>query len=109
VASLRKPLEEIFEADPDAYWDTEANQMVSELGESSPRVRIVPLYNPNQSLQGRDEYVFNNFARIFLDGGGGIYDDPNDFAIYARFMGVVTSGSGGPSQGTLVRYLRLVE
>ena len=118
-ASLRKPLTDIFDADPSAYWDDGANELVSGFDNpmDSPRVRVVPLWDPNQSIQGRSTYQFNNFAYIFLEGGGGTGYLPggqtggakNDFAIYSRFMGMVPGGSGGPSTGTLVKYLRLVE
>jgi hypothetical protein len=117
MSSLSTPLKDVFDADPTAYWNEATNELVSPLGMDSPRVRIVPLWEPGQALSGRSDYQFNNFAYIFLEGGGGTGYLPggqtggkkNDFALYARFMGMVPGGSGGSATGTLVKYLRLVE
>jgi hypothetical protein len=117
ISSISKPLKDVFDADPTAYWDEGTNQLVSPLGMESPRVRIVPLWSPDQALLGRSDYQFNNFAYIFLEGGGGTGylpggetgGDKHDFSLYARFMGMIPGGSGGTSTGTLVKYLRLVE
>jgi hypothetical protein len=98
--------------DPDAEWNDDTGEVVCNGNCSwddwrdSPRTRIVPLWSPEQALQGQGEIIFNNFARIFLEGGG---TEPPDFAIYARFVGAVSGGPEGPETGTLVRYLRLVE
>jgi hypothetical protein len=107
IASIKDSLMVLMAQDPDAKW--EDGQIVDSDWDDpydSPRTRIVPLWSPQQALQGQGEIFFNNFARIFLEGGG---TEPPDFAIYARFVGAVSGGPEGPETGTLVRYLRLVE
>lgn len=107
IASIRQEMEEIMAADPDAEWrDGEVYTPDYEDPFDSPRVRIVPLWAPGQDLQGHSTVEFNNFARIFIEGGAG---QGNDFAIYARFVGRIAGGPEGPETGPLVRYLRLVE
>ncbi|MBT8397270.1 MAG: Tad domain-containing protein [Gemmatimonadetes bacterium] len=107
VASIKDELEQIMAMDPDATWDSGTQTVDSQYGDESPRVRIVPLWDPDMfDLQGASTFRFNNMAKIFIEGGG---TDPNDFAVYARFMGFVESGGGGSETGTLIKYLRLVE
>ena len=108
IASIKDDMKALMNLDPNAKWDAVNKQIVDSdfPGESSPRVRIVPLWDPHQELQGKTTFEFNNFAKIFIEGGG---TEPPDFPIYARFMGVITGGSAGPNTGSLVKYLRLVE
>lgn len=107
IASIKDELIELMDMDPGAEWSN--GEIVGSSYDDpfdSPRVRIVPLWSPDQELQGQSEITFNNFARIFIEGGG---TDPPDFAIYARFVGAISGGPAGPETGPLVRYLRLVE
>jgi hypothetical protein len=110
VASIKDPLEDLMALDPDAEWDQTTKSVINSNAanwEDSPRVRIVPLWSPaDYSLQGRSTFQFNNMAKIFIEGGG---TNPPDFAIYARFLGMVDEGSGGTETGSLIKYLRLVE
>jgi hypothetical protein len=112
IASIKDSLLVLMNQDPDAEWNDDTGEVVCNGNWSwddwrdSPRTRIVPLWSPQQALQGQGEIFFNNFARIFLEEGG---TEPPDFAIRARFVGAVTGGPEGPETGTLVRYLRLVE
>jgi len=110
VASIKDELEEIMDSDPLATWDQASESVISsnaENWEDSPRVRIVPLWSPSDNyLQGHTTIEFNNMAKIFLEGGG---TNPPDFAVYARFLGMVDGGGGGTTTGSLIKYLRLVE
>lgn len=128
VASVKDSLQSVIDRDPDAYWDESclggagcikgsntADPSLSDQEnhlravENSPRVKIVAVYGPDQYLQGMtDNVVFNNFMKVFLDGGG---LQPPDFAIYVRYIGPV-AGSGGEDPGaggSLNLVLRLVE
>jgi hypothetical protein len=116
-------LAEQLDEDPNAFWDETCNCIRgSKYGTTgdeqadhdaavanSERVRIVALFSPEQipSLQGSSDLSINNFAKIFLEGGG----EPGDFAVYARFLGPVSGNGGGEESetGSLIRYLRLVE
>ncbi len=116
-AALKDAMEDLLASDRDAYWDEDCNCIEgSRWGDhdaavaKSGRVRVLPIWDPNQGadLHGRDQLEFNNFARVFVEGGG---VDPPAFQIYGRFMGRV-SGSGPPPDGgggTLISYLRLVQ
>jgi hypothetical protein len=78
--------------------------------ESSPRIIKVALMDPGQiSRSGMQSIQFNNFALLFLEGfdGGG-----NQAPLMARFMFFADGsgeGSAGPTQGSLVKFLQLVE
>lgn len=101
-----------------AYWDTSTNTVVgSALGTgwlSSPRVKIVPLYSPDQIALitgGNHNVTFNNFALIWLEGtvtvGRG---QTADEYVVGRFLYFATGlGGTGPTTGSLVRVLQLVE
>ncbi len=111
IASIKEGLQELVDTDPGAYWceDTQSiknSKYGDNAEELSPRVRIIPLWDPAQALQGKSTFEFNNFGKIFVEASG---LNPPDFAIYVRFLGPVTGGSAGPSTGSLVKYLRLVE
>jgi hypothetical protein len=110
ISSIKDELNELMAMDPDAEWDQDSKSVINSNAtnwEDSPRVRIVPLWSPaDYGLQGRSTFQFNNLAKIFIEGGG---TNPPDFAIYARFLGMVDEGGGGTETGSLIKYLRLVE
>jgi hypothetical protein len=73
--------------------------------ESSPRVMLVPLFDPNQIKSGRTKLAFNNLALIFLEGQTNAHA-----AVYGRFLYFAKStGPTGPRTGSLVKKLQLVE
>jgi hypothetical protein len=111
IASVKQELEQVMNEDPNAEWDDVNHKVINssyeENWEDSPRVRIVPLWSAADfSLQGMSNIKFNNLAKIFLEGGA---TNPPDFALYARFIGMVDEGGGGAETGSLIKYLRLVE
>lgn len=72
---------------------------------SSPRVAIVPLFDPSQIQSGRTQLRFNNLALIFIE------DQPGRHAaVVGRFL-YFTKGTGpaGPNNGSLIKTLKLVE
>ena len=115
-AALKDEIEDLYETDPGATWDEDCNCITGSMhGDHedavnySGRVRVVALWDPSQGgdLRGRDALTFNNFAKVFLEGGG---VSPPDFQIFARFLGPVAgTGEGGAGTGSLIRNLRLVE
>ncbi len=107
IASIRRDIEGLVDQDPNAVWNDTQNRLVSDLGEDSPRVRVIPLWNPEQPLTGASEPIeFNNFAKVFVEG---ISRDRGIMAVSARFMGMVSGTPSDRGSGTLVKYLRLVE
>lgn len=107
MTSIKDPLLELVAQDPDAYWDKEKGKVVSPdyPGESSPRIRVIPIWDPNQRLEGKTTTQFNNFTKVFIEGGG---TQAPDFPIYVRFLGTMT-GLPSHETGSLVKHLRLVE
>jgi hypothetical protein len=73
--------------------------------ESSPRVMLVPLFDPSQIQSGRTSIEFNNLALIFLEG-----QENAHATVYGRFMFYAKStGPLGPKTGSLIKKLQLVE
>jgi hypothetical protein len=119
VGPTRQGMADLIDLDSGATWDENTNQLVSQYGFNSPRVRIVPLYDPNWIAAvcggpngnctgaGTLELEFNNFAVLFVE-------DFNQFddTVVGRFMYYAqgTGGAGpGGTTGSLVRILQLVE
>jgi len=112
---------ELIDEDPDVYWEPSANGGEGgparpdanadngwvDVGTSTARVIKIALFDPSQITgSGMQSIEFNNFALMFLES------QQNPLApVVARFM-YFAGGDGegeGPTQGSLVRYLRLVE
>lgn len=98
--------------DPTATWDASTNTVISPFGLRSPRVRIVPLYDPsspNPANGGSGTVTFNNFALIFIESqqttGGSVYVTGR-FLYYAH--GITAAVPGGMT-GSLVRAIQLVQ
>jgi hypothetical protein len=117
-------VEDAIEQDSLAYWDASTNTVIgSTYGSAwlkSPRVKIVPLYSPDQIATIHGQYsggghatlIFNNFALIWLDGIQSVGTGTNStdyvlgrFLYYAPGLG----GAPGGATGTLARVLQLVE
>jgi hypothetical protein len=108
----RQGVDNLVAQDPTATWDTQTNQLVSPLGFASPRVRIIPLYDPNYITLvsgGNHTLTFNNFAVLFVEG---VQSVGNEEFVLGRFLyyaqGQGGAGPGGAT-GSLVRILQLVE
>jgi len=110
----RQGVNALVALDPAAYWDNTTNTVVnSSYGAgwmSSPRVKIVPLYDPYQIALiggGNHNVTFNNFALMFIEG---MVSVGNDDYVIGRFLYFATGlGGGAGPAGTLVRVLQLVE
>jgi Flp pilus assembly protein TadG len=123
-----KAFEELLNQDPDAYWheyqytDADGNTITSgevryttapstsvpkEQWINSDRVVTVPLVLPSGTQSGRNEMEVADFALIFLD-----WPQPRDFKspLMGHFIQFVPgSGEGGPTAGSNVRILRLID
>jgi len=126
-------VKELWDADPGARWDDNAEDALtgnegsvvnSALGDNwraSKRVWTVAVFPPENlpTTGGRKTIVFNNFARFFFEGcTESDNPQPQDFTgdctvqttMYGRFLGPAKGTStGGPTPGTMMRILRLVE
>jgi Flp pilus assembly protein TadG len=117
----KEPLQDAWEylinQDPGAHWDDASNTVVGSTAEEnwltgSPRVVTVGLYPPSYANSPSSNPIeFSNFARIWIDqrpcgtGGLGLCKAP----ITARFLGYVSGGTGGETNGTLVYRIVLVK
>ena len=72
--------------------------------ESSPRVALVPLFDPAQAGTGKTKLKFNNLAMIFIEDQKGRHDP-----VVARFLYFAKGTSEDTNAGSLVKTLRLVE
>jgi hypothetical protein len=108
---------ELFDLDPDAQWVEGVPVGDGRFGEiqgsafadpmDSPRVMKIALFDMRQiDKPGMQSIVFNNFALMFLE------NKPNgQNPVKARFMWWAQGSDlgPGPTQGSLVLFLRLVE
>jgi hypothetical protein len=73
--------------------------------ESSPRVAIVPLFDPEQLGTGRTQLKFNNLALIFVEDQKTRHEP-----VVARFLYFAKStGPTAPTTGSLIKKLQLIE
>lgn len=112
VGPTRQGVDDVVAMDPTAYWDNTTNNLISPYGFSSPRVKIVPLYDPAyiaQIVGGNHTLTFNNFALIFIEGTYSV--GPDEFVVgrFLYFAQGVGGGAPGGITGSLVRVLQLVE
>lgn len=73
--------------------------------ESSPRVILTPLFDPELIGTGRTALTFNNLGMWFLEGRG----NGNQAPIMARFMYFAKGTVADTTKGSLVKLLKLVE
>ncbi len=106
-------IKDLIAYDPGATWNTTTNSVDGSDWESSeggwmasPRVIKIALFDPSQiEGSGMQELIFNNIALLFLED----QKNPRD-PIVGRFLYFADgAGAGGPTTGSLVLYLRLVE
>ena len=72
---------------------------------SSPRVAIVPLFDPAQMQSGKTQLRFNNLALIFLDP-----QLDRHAPVAGHFLYFVRgTGPADPNKGSLIKQLKLVE
>jgi len=109
-------VDDLIALDPSATWDLSTNTVInSAFGANwmaSPRVKTVPLYDPNQISQivgGNHNVTFNNFALMFIEG---VVQQGSERFVQGRYLYYATGMGGNPGNGapgSLVRMLQLVE
>jgi len=99
---------DLYNQDPNAYWDDDAKRVVSEFGQS-PRVFPIPLYDPDVYQSGMQTgrtatLIARNWLGFFVEGFTGNQ-------IYGRIVpitGVIDSSLGPAPDGVFPRAIRLV-
>lgn len=120
---------DLYATDPGARWDANAVDALTQkqgtvVGSSfgtnwraSKRVWTVAVFNPKDlPLKANGQLIFNNFMSFFFegcinkDGTGPIAGNCGPQTIMlSRFVGPAAGTASGPSPGSMVRLLRLVE
>jgi hypothetical protein len=126
IGPTKQGMDSLINLDPDACWATSTEvhegvtyttgsvKLKSSGGsctvdypgwESSPRVAIVPLFDPAQMQSGKTQLRFNNLALIFLDP-----QLDRHAPVAGHFLYFVRgTGEPGPQAGSLIKTLKLVE
>lgn len=97
--------------DPNAYWDTSCNCVKGSAFGVSPRVAIVPLYNPAVYASGQQtgksgpQLQVANYLGFFIEG----VDGAGNVTGRITPVGGLVKGNGGPMAGAFPRAIRLVQ
>ena len=102
---------DLIAQDPNAHWDTGCNCVKGSAYSKSPRIRVVPLYNPVRYTQGQQtgrsqpELEVVNYLGFFVEeiNGGG--------EVIGRITPITgrISGRGGPAVGAFAQAIMLVK
>lgn len=102
---VTKGVSDVIGLDPYAYWDASTNSIQGSFHPDpmdSPRVAIVPFYDPRQPpVSGRNTVFAGQLAAVFLESVSG------DGTVQARFIHAMAHSPEGGSSG-LLRTTRLV-
>lgn len=101
---------DLIAQDPDAYWDPVDNTVKDSNRapnwESSPRVGIVPVWNPGRPFDpGKQPIEFTNFISMFFEGVTGTGQDQE---VVVRIM-YASGVPGGGDPAAAARIVQLVE
>jgi len=109
VGPTKQGVDTLIAKDPDAYWDTTNNRVVSSM-HPSPRVAIIPVYDPVYYAEGKHnsrnaDLRAVNFIGFFIEGMQG-----NSVMGRITPVGGLMDGNGGPApQGAFPMVIRLVQ
>lgn len=110
VQSIQKAFNELIARDPGAYWDNGCKCVKGSAFPVSPRLRAVPLFNPETyTKQGNGpNFQIADFMGVFIvPGPPGPPGQQSAYAHVASIQGL--PGGGGPTAGPLVRAVQIVE
>jgi len=108
----RQGVQDLVGQDPGATWNQTTRQIEGSSFQDwtrSPRVIIIGLVDPNywiydgKNTKPDPSTVFSNFARMF------ILDADQNNNIQAIFLGTAPGSAGGPTGGSLVKVLQLIQ
>ena len=108
--SIQKAFNELVDRDPNARWDDECKCVINSAYPVSPRLRAVPVFNPETyTKQGSGpNFQISDFMGLFVvRGPPGPQGQQSAYAHIASIQGLV--GGGGPTTGPLVRAVQIVE
>jgi Flp pilus assembly protein TadG len=102
---------DLIALDPNAYWDEDKGEPVSQYGSNSPRVRVIPLFDPyyydTGEAGGRNASLkFVNYLGFFIEGMNGNEVVGRVTPVSGLFKG----GAFGPApEGAFPKAIRLVQ
>ena len=108
--SIQKAFNELVDRDPGAKWDQSCRCVVNSAFPVSPRLRAVPVFNPETyTKQGSGpNFQISDFMGLFVvRGPAGPPGQQSAYAHIASIQGLV--GGGGPTTGPLVKAVQIVE
>jgi len=108
--SIQKAFNELVDRDPGARWDDECKCVINSAYPVSPRLRAVPVFNPETyTKQGSGpNFQISDFMGLFVvRGPPGPPGQQSAYAHIASIQGLV--GGGGPTTGPLVKAVQIVE
>jgi Flp pilus assembly protein TadG len=113
-------VQDLVDADPNAVWDntnhTVTNSKDGSNWASNKRTILVGLFDPiyiktteSDPKKAKNDKIeagatYSNFARVWIESV-----DKNNSNITARFVGFAPGGTGGPTPGTIIKKLQLIE
>jgi len=108
--SIQKAFNELVDRDPHARWDDECKCVKGSAFPVSPRLRAVPVFNPETyTKQGSGpNFQISDFMGLFVvRGPSGPPGQQSAYAHIASIQGL--PGGGGPTTGPLVKAVQIVE
>lgn len=110
VQSIQKAFKALVDRDPDAYWDDGCKCVKGSAFPVSPRLRPVPLFNPETyAKQGPgSNFQISDFMGVFIEPTL-LGTPPGQASTYARVATLQGMVGGGSGMGPLVLAVQIVE
>lgn len=110
VGPTNSGVDALIALDPDAYWDSTENKLVSPFGSKSPRVFPIPLYDPEYYQSGKTTgrgvtLRVANWIGFFVDRRVG----NNVYGRITPIQGIIDNNAGPAPAGTFPYTIRLVQ
>lgn len=110
VGPTKQGTDALVGRDPNAYWDVACNCVKGSAFPTSPRVAVVPLYDPvvyaNGQKSGKNAQLkVANYLGFFIEG----VDGTGQVTGRITPVGGLISGNGGPASGAFPVAIRLVQ
>jgi Flp pilus assembly protein TadG len=110
VGPTRQGVEDLIDKDPGAYWDTSCNCVKGSAFGKSPRVAVVPLYDPVYYENGKHNgsnasLKVANYLGFFIEG----MQSNEVVGRITPITGLVKGGGGPLPTGAFAKVIRLVE
>ena len=100
-------MEELIAQDPSAQWDPVNKTIINSAYGMSPRIGLVPFFDPSRPpVSGRNTVFISKLGAFFIDSVG------SDGTVYGFFIQVTVQGRACEGQGastSLVKGIILVE